>query len=380
MTDPLNLAQTLVRLDTAGPDTQERAAVELLAPLLAAAGFRVAVHAMAPGRPSLVAHHAGAGGAPLVLSGHLDTVPVGAAPWRHGAFSGTVEGGRLHGRGSTDMKAGVAALVTAALEHAAAGGARALALVLTAGEETGCLGATHLAAIGALPRASGIVVAEPTGNRVGIGHRGALWLEATYAGIGAHGATPHLGRNAIYAAAEGIARCRAQNFSGQDVAGQDVAGQDVAGQDDPLLGAMTLNVGTMRGGVAVNSVPDEAAFTVDLRTTVPGSHAGFVRRFAELLGPGARIATLLDLPAVRTPLDAPLVRAALAAAAASRVADPAPRALPFFTDASVLVEACAAPAVILGPGDPALAHQTDESCAVDEIVAAVAIYRHLMAG
>ena len=370
MTDPLDLAQTLVRLDTAGPDTQERAAVELLAPLLAAAGFRVAVHAMAPGRPSLVAHHAGDGGAPLVLSGHLDTVPVGAAPWRHGAFSGTVEGGRLHGRGSTDMKAGVAALVTAALGHAAAGERRALALVLTAGEETGCLGATHLAAIGALPRASGIVVAEPTGNRVGIGHRGALWLEATYAGIGAHGATPHLGRNAIYAAAEGIARCRAQDFTGQDF----------TGQDDPLLGAMTLNVGTVRGGVAVNSVPDEAAFTVDLRTTVPGSHAGFVRRFAELLGPDARIATLLDLPAVRTPLDTPLVRAALAAAAASRVADPAPRALPFFTDASVLVEACAAPAVILGPGDPALAHQTDESCAVDEIVAAVAIYRHLMAG
>lgn len=365
MTDALDLAQTLVRLDTAGPDTQERAAVDLLAPLLAGAGFRVAVHAMAPGRPSLVAHYAGDGGAPLVLSGHLDTVPVGTAPWRHGAFSGTVEGGRLHGRGSTDMKAGVAALVTAALAHAAAGGGRALALVLTAGEETGCLGASHLAALGALPRAGGIVVAEPTGNRVGIGHRGALWLEATYAGIGAHGATPHLGRNAIYAAAEGIGRCRAERF---------------AGGDDPLLGAMTLNVGTMRGGVAVNSVPDEAAFTLDLRTTVPGSHAGLVRRFAELLGPGARIATLLDLPAVRTPLDAPLVRAALAAAGAAGVADHAPRALPFFTDASILVEACAAPAVILGPGDPALAHQTDESCAVDEIAAAVAIYRRLMAG
>lgn len=370
MTDPLDLAQTLVRLDTAGPDPQERAAVDLLAPLLAAAGFRVAVHEMAPGRPSLVARHDGDGGAPLILSGHLDTVPVGAAPWRHGAFSGRVAGGRLHGRGSTDMKAGVAALVTAAIGHAAAGGRRALALVLTAGEETGCLGATHLAAIGALPRASGILVAEPTGNRVGIGHRGALWLEATYAGIGAHGATPHLGRNAIYAAAEGIARCRAQ----------DVTGQDFAGQADPLLGAMTLNVGTMRGGIAVNSVPDEAAFTVDLRTTVPGSHAGFVRRFADLLGPGARIVTLLDLPAVRTPLAAPLVRAALAAAEASGVADPAPRALPFFTDASVLVEACGAEAVILGPGDPALAHQTDESCAVDEIAAAVAIYRHVMAG
>ncbi len=292
-------------------------------------------------------------------------MPVGAAPWRHGAFSGRVEGGRLHGRGSTDMKAGVAALVTAATGHAAAGGRRALALVLTAGEETGCLGAAHLAAIGALPRASGILVAEPTGNRVGIGHRGALWLEAAYAGVGAHGSTPHLGRNAIYAAAEGIARCRVQDF---------------AGQDDPLLGAVTLNVGTMRGGINVNSVPDEAAFTVDLRTTVPGSHAGFVRRFADLLGPGARIATLLDLPAVRTPPAAPLVQAALAAAAASGVADPAPRALPFFTDASVLVPACGAEAVILGPGDPALAHQTDESCAVDEIAAAVAIYRRVMAG
>ena len=72
------------------------------------------------------------------------------------------------------MKAGVATLLTAALAHAAAGGRRPVSLVLTAGEETGCLGAAHLAAIGALPQASGIVVAEPTGNRVGIGHRGAL--------------------------------------------------------------------------------------------------------------------------------------------------------------------------------------------------------------
>ena len=143
---------------------------------------------------------------------------------------------------------------------------------------------------------------------------------------------------------------------------------------------MTLNVGTMRGGINVNSVPDAAAFTVDLRTTVPGSHAGFVRHFAEVPGPNKDLATLLDLAAVRTPPECALVRASRAAAAAAGVADHAPGALPFFTDASVLVAACGADAVILGPGDPALAHQTDESCAVDEIGAAVAIYRRLLAG
>ena len=363
-TDALALAQALVRLDTAGPAPQERAAVALLAPLLEAGGFAVSLHEMAPGRPSLVARHAGDGGAPLVLSGHLDTVPVGAVPWRRPPFAGTVAAGRLHGRGSTDMKAGVAALVTAALAHAAAGGRRPLALVLTAGEETGCLGAAHLARIGALPPASGILVAEPTRNAVGVGHRGALWLEAAYAGVAAHGATPHLGQNAIYAAAEGIGRCRGESF---------------AGDEDPLLGAVTLNVGTVRGGINVNSVPDSAAFTLDLRTTVPGSHADITARFAALLGPEARLSTLLDLPAVRTEADAPAVRAALAAAAAAGVADPSPRAVPFFTDASVLVPACGADAVILGPGDPALAHQTDESCDVAEIAAAVAIYGRLLA-
>ena len=365
MTDALALAQALVRLDTAGPAPQERAAVDLLAPLLEAAGFGVAVHDMAPGRPSMVAVHAGAGGDPLVLSGHLDTVPLGAVRWRRPPLSGTVAGGRLHGRGSTDMKAGVAAIVTAALAHAAAGGRRPIALVLTAGEETGCLGAAHLARLGALPRASGIVVAEPTGNRVGIGHRGALWLEAAYAGVGAHGATPHLGRNAVYAAADGIVLCRDQTFDDMD---------------DPLLGSVTLNVGTVRGGLNVNSVPDAAAFTIDLRSTVPGSHAGLRRHFADLLGPDARLATLLDLPAVRTPADSALVRASLDAVAGAGVAEVPPRALPFFTDASVLVEACGAEAVILGPGDPALAHQTDETCAVDEIAAAVAIYGRLLAG
>jgi succinyl-diaminopimelate desuccinylase len=360
--DPVALAQALVRLDTAGPAAQEKAAADLLAPLLTAAGFSVVSYAFAPGRPSLVAHldHP-RGGLPLVFSGHLDTVPVGPSAWTHDPFGGTLAGGMLHGRGSADMKAGVAAMVAALVEAAethAAG--RPLFLALTAAEETGCLGATHLAAHDRLPRAAGVIVAEPTDNRLAIGHRGALWLRARYAGRSAHGSLPHLGVNAIYAAAAGILRCREMRFD----------------DDDGLLGRVSLNVGTVEGGLNVNSVPDAAAFTLDLRSVEPGSHEKLKAAVAAALGPVATLDTILDLPAVRTERGSVFALEVSRCAAAIGL-DTEPTVVPYFTDGSILAGACRADVIIVGPGSPSMAHQTDEACPVAHIHAATALYSRL---
>ena len=135
-TDAVDLACELVRLDTRGGG--ESAAAALLAGHLEDAGLSVAVHETRPGRANVVARHGDE--TPVTLTGHLDTVPADEAVWSFDPLAGDVVDGRLRGRGSSDMKAGVAAAVVAAAEHVRAGG-RGVQVVLTFGEETGCEGA-----------------------------------------------------------------------------------------------------------------------------------------------------------------------------------------------------------------------------------------------
>ena len=173
----VELTRDLVRIDTVNPQSAERPAAERLGQLLVEAGYSVATHEFAAGRASLVARREGPG-LPICFAGHLDTVPLGAAPWTRDPFGGELDGGKLYGRGSSDMKSGVAAMVAAALRLAKTPLHKAgITLVLVAGEETGCEGAAHLAKVpGALGHAGALVVGEPTGNRPVIGHKGAfLW-------------------------------------------------------------------------------------------------------------------------------------------------------------------------------------------------------------
>ncbi|MEY2536230.1 MAG: succinyl-diaminopimelate desuccinylase, partial [bacterium] len=141
--DVVELTRELVRTQTVNPPGDEARAAQLLAARLESAGLEVTAHEPAPGRTSLVARWPGRSDAPaLCLTGHLDTVPLGGREWARDPFGGEIDGDRLHGRGSSDMKGGVAAIVVAAERVAALGRGRAgLELVLCAGEETGCEGA-----------------------------------------------------------------------------------------------------------------------------------------------------------------------------------------------------------------------------------------------
>lgn len=198
-------------------------------------------------------------------------MPLGARPWSHDPFAGEVAGGRLYGRGSSDMKSGVAAFVVAASRLAGRlAGSPGLVLVVTAGEETGCQGAQQLAGLpGALGRAGAIVVAEPTCNYPFVGHKGALWLHARTSGVTAHGSMPERGDNAVYKAARAVTKLERFVFGDRP---------------HPVLGAPTLNVGTVAGGLNFNSVPDAATIGVDIRTTPDQKHAAIVERLGEYLG------------------------------------------------------------------------------------------------
>jgi succinyl-diaminopimelate desuccinylase len=363
--DAVALTRELLRFDTINPPGREHACARHLAGLLEAAGFRVRAHEFAGERTSLVARLGGGAGAPLCFTGHIDTVPLGGRPWSHDPFAGETANGRLYGRGSSDMKSGVAAFVVAACRLAPRlGGTAGLELVITAGEETGSEGAYHLAGqAGALGPAGAVVVAEPTGNTPLVGHKGALWLHARTTGITAHGSMPERGDNAVLKAARAVTRLETFAFGVPP---------------HPVLGAPTLNVGTFHGGLNLNSVPDAAVVGLDIRTIPEQKHAALREALSAHLGPGVALEPIVDLEGVWTDFEHPWVQQVVDLATPLLGARPPVAAAPYFTDASALTPAYGgAPTVIVGPGEMGLAHQTDEYCLVERIEQAVDLFTEI---
>ncbi len=361
--DPVELTQTLIRMDTINPPGNEEPAARYLGELLAEAGLQVSYPRLGDNSTGLIALLPGrSSGSPLVFTGHLDTVPVGEAQWDSPPHDAEIKDGHLIGRGASDMKSGIAAMVVTALRLAGdPERGRSLFFIFTAGEETGCEGASQMKESGVLPDDAGaIVVAEPSGNIPFLGHKGAFWLECTAKGKSAHGSMPDLGENAIYTAAR--AALSLENFfSGADV--------------HPQFGTPTVNVGTFIGGSKINMVPDSARFRVDLRT-VPGlEHAELFEEIQGHIGRNISIQRLIDLPGILTPVTDPWIMQVLDSIERIQGTRPEPGYVNFFTDASVLTSALGnPPTLILGPGESSQAHQTNEYCVVEKIGQAVEFY------
>jgi succinyl-diaminopimelate desuccinylase len=363
----IDLAADLIRFDTINPPGQEAACINHLARLLTKAGFQCETVLLDEGRPNLVARIGGSGEKlPIAFTGHTDTVPLGAQTWTVPPHGGIVKDGRLWGRGASDMKSGVAAFVVAALGLAARlEGTPGVILYITVGEETGSKGAFALARRGMRNQAGVLVVAEPTTNRPLCGHKGALWLKATTRGVTAHGSMPDQGVNAVYAAARAVGRLEVFDFNVER---------------HPVMGAPTLNVGTLHGGLNINSVPDRADIGIDIRT-IPGMRHDRLRdQIASYLGPNVAVAPVIDVESVWTDPAQPWMREAFGICADVQGTTATVETAPYFTDASVLTPALGGvPTVILGPGAAHMAHQTDEWCECTRIKEAVAIYARLIA-
>ncbi|MFC5063961.1 M20 family metallopeptidase [Actinomycetospora atypica] len=357
MSSALDLARALVRLDTRGGG--ERAAADLVADRLADAGLSVVLDEPQAGRANVVARTPDVAGTDrpvaVTLSGHLDTVPAAEAGWSFDPLAGDVVDGRLRGRGSSDMKAGVAAMVDAAVTHVGVGG---LQVVFTFGEETGCVGAQALDPALLAPSPL-LVVGEMTGTRILLGHKGALWLRLVARGVAAHGSRPELGHNALVDLARAALAVHAHD------------GWPTSNTHGP----MTANVGTFHAGEQPNVVPDHAEMGLDLRL-VPGTDAeSALATVAGLVGDDIGIERLVDLPVVDTD-PTTVARACRLLAPGSE-----PGYATYFTDAAVLAGALGGAATIVcGPGDPDQAHVTDETCSVALIDEAVGAYGRLLAG
>jgi succinyl-diaminopimelate desuccinylase len=365
--DPRTLTRELLAFNTINPPGMERACARHLGAILEQAGFRVAYHEFAEARTSLVATIGGTSGKPpLCFTGHIDVVPLGAARWKRDPFAGETDGDRIFGRGSTDMKSGIAAFVAAAVELAPRlASSPGLVLVVTAGEEIGCEGAKYLADHRLVDRAGAIVVAEPTGNYPYVGHKGLAWFEIETSGVTAHGSMPEVGDNAIVKMARVIA---------------DLEGFRFPVESHEIMGKPTMNVGTIRGGLNTNSVPDEARITLDTRT-VPGiDHVHLCRSLEALVAPrGARVRPIVDTPALFTEPDHEWVQEVFEVCTPFLDGRPTPRTITFSTDGADLKRGFGGPpAVIVGPGEPTLAHQTDEWCSLTKLEQSVDLFRTLM--
>ena len=364
---PLPLTRELLAFNTINPPGMERACAQHLGAMLEQAGFRVEYHEFDTGRTSLIAQIGGGKDkAPICFTGHIDTVPLGAAKWTRDAFAGETDGDRVYGRGSTDMKSGIAAFVVAALELARElERGPGLVLVITAGEEVGCEGARYLADRRLLDRAGAIVVAEPTANYPYVGHKGLAWFEVETHGVTAHGSMPEVGDNAILKMARVIGDLERFRFPVES---------------HPVMGKPTLNVGTIHGGLNTNSGPDEARNTLDTRT-VPGiDHAHLCDSLAALLAPrGASVRKIVDVPPLYTEPQDAWVQEVFEACAPYAGGRPAAKTITFSTDGADLKRGFGGPpTVILGPGEPQLAHQTDEWCSTRRLEESVELFRGLM--
>ncbi|HEY2300721.1 MAG TPA: M20 family metallopeptidase [Acidimicrobiales bacterium] len=370
------LTQALVAVDTRNPPGNERAVAGVCRQALAPYGATVTEVEPADGRLSLlasVAHPDGAAARPtLIVNGHLDVVPVQADFWSRPPFDPVVSEGRLYGRGSADMKGGIAAAICALGALARSGRVAGCDVVfhLVADEERGGTLGTRVLAERGLIRGDACLVPEPTSLSVCIAERGLLVADVIIRGRPGHGSRPREGVSAIEHAASVVLALHAADFGDQP---------------HHLLGTPTANVGEIRGGSGHNTVAESCEVVVD-RRLLPGASeedavAGLRRRIEASGVNGLDYDLEVRVYGEASELDAahPFVGQVRRAVGMATGEEPPVIGMSFTTDARFVRNQAGIPAVVCGPGDVELAHGNDEWVSVDRLVAATAAYAELYA-
>lgn len=328
-------------------------------------------HTVSPGRDNIVARYEAPGASTTVLfDAHQDTVPTDGMTIP--PFQPTVEGGRLYGRGSCDIKGGMAAMLVAfaRLVRERPKGSASLVMACTVDEEFTHTGSSRLAEY--RHGANLAVVAEPTQLDLVDRHKGAVRWKIRAKGVACHSSTPHLGVNAIYRMA------RVVNVLAEYAQGLSDS------TPDPVLGPPSLSVGRIEGGQSVNVVPDWCEVEID-RRLIPGEVPDEARKrvwsaLAERLGTVDWVE--FSEPWVNMPPLAPGRGGADSGAWLPRLSDAVAKAtgrtprvagVPYGTDAGPL-GATGLPCVVFGPGDIAQAHTKDEWVELDQVRAASEAY------
>ena len=371
----LRLAQALIRIPSVNPPGEEAAVARYLADYLEKAGLAVEVTEVQPGRPNVVATATlGEGGPTVLLNGHTDVVAVGDG-WDGDPFAGEVWEGKLYGRGAADMKGPLAAMIAAtlAVKRAAALSTGRIIVACVMGEEYGGLGTRELVRQGLY--ADHAIVGEPSELLPVIAHKGTLRYEIGVEGKAAHGSVPEAGLNAIYKLADIVLELRRHH-------------QELSRRPPhPLVGAPSLNVGTISGGSGTCIVPARASITID-RRVVPGEPVeGATRELEALLielrrrDRELRAHLILQnvAPAMEVAATQPVVQAVRRSVQAVLGRDPGVHGWTATADSNLLVNVLKIPTVIFGPGSIAqVAHQANEYVPLADLYAATDVYARVL--
>ena len=341
--DVIDLLKDLVAIDSVNPSLVPGGAGEseiagYVTGWADAAGLDIQVLEATAGRPSVVVRGGDhRGGKTLMLCGHLDTVGVGGMS---DPLSPRIDGDRIYGRGTYDMKGGLAAALVACRDAARAGIAGEVVVAAVADEEHASIGVQealrHVSADAA-------VVTEPTELEIVIAHKGFVWTELTVEGRAAHGSRPHLGVDAIVKA-------------GPLLSGIGALDERLGEHEHPLVGRSSVHASMIEGGLDLATYPDRCTVKLE-RRTVPGEDAqGVDREIAELLercrreDPALAVEarTLLVRPPFEVGADASLV-GALSDTAAARLGSPPPVVGASYWADSAFIAAAGIPTVLFGP-------------------------------
>ena len=359
----VRLLQQLVAIDSVNPSLVPGARGETevataVADHLSAAGLAVHLQDVAPGRPNVIGVLEGRlPGPSLMLCGHIDTVGVEGmtAP-----FAADIRDGRLYGRGSQDMKGGVAAMMDAARVARDRGWDRGrLIIAAVVDEEYASIGADALVREW---RADAAVVTEPTDLQIGVGHKGFAWIEVETRGRAAHGSRPREGRDAIMRMGRVLRRLEELDRALQ------------ARPAHPIMATASLHASTIHGGREWSIYPDRCVLQVERRTVTGESAQMAEQELVTILEElhkddpdfGGTAKLVFARSAYETPANHPLPPL-LRQLSARRGVEAAPVGMSFWTDAAILGDA-GIPSVLFGPGGAGL-HSVEEYVNVDDVLA-----------
>ncbi len=371
--DVVSLLQQLVRIPSVNPDnapgtdqTGEETLAIFLSGWLESIGAEVTLEEVKPGRPNLIARFAPLDGRPRILLGpHLDTVGVGGMTID--PFGGELHDGRLWGRGASDTKGPMAAMLWALHENRdiMTGLRVAVDFVAFMGEESCQWGSKDFAQRHASDYMFA-VVGEPTSMQVVNATKGSLWATLRATGKAAHSSQPERGENAILKLARAL-----------DLLDHHLGGE-LATYTHPVLGRSTMNVGMIRGGTRPNIVPDLAEAEIDIRITPALAAAGgalkLLRETLEFHALPIEIVIPHENPPMETDAAHPMIQALLATDSNTRLAG-----APWFSDAGHLSSG-GIPSICIGPGSIDQAHTVDEFIEVAALEAGAKFFADFIGG
>lgn len=355
------LLQRLIQIKSVNPPGNEKEIASFIKGLLLKNNIPSKLIPLEEGRSSVLAKIEGKEERNITLCGHLDTVRVIEEDWTKPPLQGIIEEGKMYGRGTSDMKGGVAAIIYTSilLKRRGITPQKKVQLALTADEEWGYRGAKTLVDQGFFDQTDFLIITEPTNLQVAVGEKGEVWIKAKFYGKSAHGSTPELGVNTVIPGSKFVLEVSEEYKK--------------LFNQDPLWGNNSINIGQFHGGVQVNVVPNYSEVQLDFRVISEEDKKRaleLVRKKGQDIGEEFGVQFKEEIfnchPSIFTSLDNLYIQKFMQVAGVKEAT-----IVKYCTDGGTIIPEKKIPFIIFGPGDIAQAHQNDEYIELESLYQSV---------